>query len=102
MADVMTDGTGRWLQIPGIPSGGKTGTAENPRGRDDSVFIMFAPVESPKIAIAVLVENAGFGASAAGPIATLMAERYLTGSISPQRQYLVNQMLALQSDPLPE
>ncbi|MBO6574687.1 MAG: penicillin-binding protein 2 [Rhodothermales bacterium] len=99
MRRVMTAGTGVALQIPGIESGAKTGTAENSRGRDDSVFIMFAPFENPQIALAVAVENAGFGGSAAGPIASLMAEQYLTGEVT--RPILVNRMLNLKSDPLP-
>ena len=83
MKGVMEAGTGRSLQVPGVPSGGKTGTAQAPGvGRkDNSVFIMFAPYDNPKIAIAVAVENAGFGATAAGPIATLMAELYLLSLI---------------------
>ena len=82
MHRVMTDGTGRWVQIPDIPSAGKTGTAQNPHGEDHSLFIMFAPYEDPEIAIAVAVENAGYGATAAAPIASLMAEKYLTGAIA--------------------
>jgi len=82
MHRVMTKGTGRWLQIPDIPSAGKTGTAQNPHGRDHSLFILFAPYEDPEIAIAVAVENAGYGATAAAPIASLMAEKYLTGTIA--------------------
>jgi len=81
MRRVMKDGTGKWVQIPGISSGGKTGTAQNPHGEDHSLFIMFAPFDDPEIAIAVAVENAGYGATAAAPIASLMAEQYLTGSI---------------------
>lgn len=99
---VMEDGTGRWIQIPGIPSAGKTGTAQNPRGEDDSVFIMFAPFDNPQIALGVMVENAGFGSTAAGPIASLLAERYLTGSIAPGRKALYDRTLAVTSDPLPE
>jgi penicillin-binding protein 2 len=61
---------------------GKTGTAQNPHGRDHSVFIAFAPKENPKIAIAVYVENAGFGATYAAPIASLMIEKYLRHEIT--------------------
>jgi penicillin-binding protein 2 len=61
---------------------GKTGTAENPHGEDHSVFIAFAPKDNPQIAIAVFVENAGFGGTWAAPIASLMMEQYLTDSIS--------------------
>jgi len=82
MRRVMTDGTGQWVQIPGIPSAGKTGTAQNPHGEDHSLFIMFAPYEDPEIAVAVAVENAGYGATAAAPIASLMAEKHLTGDIA--------------------
>ncbi|MCC5924021.1 MAG: penicillin-binding protein 2, partial [Crocinitomicaceae bacterium] len=56
---------------------GKTGTAQNPHGEDHSVFIAFAPFENPKIAIAVFIENAGFGGTWAAPIASLMIEKYL-------------------------
>ncbi len=59
----------------------QAGCHENPHGRDHSVFVAFAPKQNPKIAIAVLVENAGWGASWAGPIATLMMEKYLNGKI---------------------
>lgn len=82
MRRVMTDGTGQWVQIPDIPSAGKTGTAQNPHGEDHSLFIMFAPFDDPEIAVAVAVENAGYGATAAAPIASLMAEKYLTGDIA--------------------
>ena len=61
---------------------GKTGTAQNPHGEDHSAFIAFAPKDHPKIAIAVYVENAGFGGTWAAPIASLMMELYLTGTIA--------------------
>lgn len=61
---------------------GKTGTAQNPHGKDHSVFVAFAPKDDPKIAIAVFVENAGFGATYAAPVASLMIEKYLKGEIS--------------------
>ena len=103
MRGVMEAGTGRSLQIPGVPSAGKTGTAQAPGvGRkDNSVFIMFAPYDNPRIAIAVQVENAGFGATAAGPIATLMAELYLNGRIAPERRALVDRVRSVGSQPLP-
>ncbi|MCU0434057.1 MAG: penicillin-binding protein 2 [Bacteroidia bacterium] len=82
MAQVMTGGTGRSVQLPGIESCGKTGTAQNPHGEDHSVFVMFAPRQNPKICIAILVENAGFGATWAAPIASLMMEKYLTGKVT--------------------
>jgi penicillin-binding protein 2 len=94
MRRVMTDGTGQWVQIPGIPSAGKTGTAQNPHGEDHSLFILFAPYEDPEIAIAVAVENAGYGATAAAPIASLMAEQYLKGEIADtwQRRHWIKRL----------
>ncbi len=81
MARAVTEGTSRVAIIPGIEVCAKTGTAENPHGEDHSVFVCFAPRINPKICIAVLVENAGFGAAWAAPIASLMMEKYLTGQI---------------------
>ena len=81
MNRVMTHGTGRWFQIDSIQSCGKTGTVQNPHGKDHAIFIGFAPKETPKIAIAVVVENAGFGATWAAPIASLIMEQYLTDTI---------------------
>jgi penicillin-binding protein 2 len=94
MRRVMTDGTGQWVRIPDIPAAGKTGTAQNPHGEDHSLFIMFAPFDDPEIAIAVAIENAGYGASAAAPIASLMAEQYLTGEIADtwQRRYWIKRL----------
>ncbi len=88
-----------WLLIPGVSSAGKTGTAQNSRGEDDSVFIMFAPVDNPVIAIAAVVENAGYGSTAAGPIASLVAERYLTGTT--RRAWILKMAMDRVSDPLP-
>ena len=75
-------GTARMSYIPGITVGGKTGTAENPHGLDHSIFMAFAPVENPQIAIAVVVENAGFGSTWAAPIASLMIEKYIRGNVT--------------------
>lgn len=77
MRNVVTNGTGRIAQLDTLTICGKTGTAENPHGKDHSIFIAFAPMYQPKIAIAVYVENAGFGATWAAPIASLMIEKYL-------------------------
>ncbi|MGB0932859.1 MAG: penicillin-binding transpeptidase domain-containing protein [Lishizhenia sp.] len=74
-------GTARLAKIEGISVAGKTGTAQNPHGKDHSVFIAFAPIDNPKIAIAVYVENAGFGGTWAAPIASLMIEKYLNGEV---------------------
>ncbi|MBO4381695.1 MAG: penicillin-binding protein 2 [Bacteroidales bacterium] len=81
MKMVVTAGTGRGAQIPGIEVAGKTGTAQNPHGADHSVFALIAPANDPKIVIFCLVENGGFGASVACPIASLMAEKYLNGEV---------------------
>ena len=81
MERVMTNGTGRWYQLDSIPSCGKTGTVQNPHGKDHAIFIGFAPKENPQIAVAVVVENAGFGATWAAPVASLLMEKYLTGEI---------------------
>ena len=75
-------GTAKWSKIPDITIGGKTGTAENPHGLDHSIFMAFAPVENPQIAIAVVVENAGFGSTWAAPIASLMIEKYIRGYVT--------------------
>lgn len=82
--DAMSDaiyGTAQRAVIPGIDLCGKTGTAQNPHGHDHSVFMAFAPKDNPKIAIAVYVENAGWGGRAAASIASLMIEKYLTGEV---------------------
>lgn len=81
MHRVMTNGTGRYYSIEGIETAGKTGTVQNVHGRDHAIFIGFAPLENPQIAIAVVVENAGFGSTWAAPIASLLIEQYLTGTI---------------------
>lgn len=90
MADVYIQGTARWLQVKGIEMAGKTGTVENftringvrTQLTDNSVFVAFAPVDNPKIAIAVYIENGYFGSRYAGHIATLMIEKYLKREIT--------------------
>jgi len=87
---VYTEGTASRLMVDGIDICGKTGTAENfaringkkVQLEDHSIFVAFAPKDNPKIAIAVLVENGGFGATIAGPIVSLMIEKYLRGKIT--------------------
>ena len=86
-------GTAFAAAVPGLDVCGKTGTAQNPHGEDNSVFICFAPKDDPKIAVAAYVENAGFGATWALPVASLMLEKYLNGEICPQRKYLERRML---------
>ncbi|MBS1774325.1 MAG: penicillin-binding protein 2 [Bacteroidetes bacterium] len=100
MQDVVDHGTGTVAKLEGINICAKTGTVENKavvngeamKMKDHSVFVAFAPRENPKIAIAVVVENAGFGASWAGPIASLIIEKYLRDSVSSKRKYLEEKM----------
>ncbi|GGD53848.1 penicillin-binding protein 2 [Muriicola marianensis] len=90
MADVYTQGTAKWLQIPGIEIAGKTGTVENftkidgvrTQLTDHSLFVAFAPVDNPKIALAVYIEHGYYGARYAGHIASLLIEKYLKGEIT--------------------
>ena len=86
-------GTASIAAVEGLDICGKTGTAQNPRGADNSVFICFAPMDNPKIAVAAYVENAGFGATWSAPIASLLVEKYLTGTISEDRKPLEERML---------
>ena len=79
---VNVDGTCKGAYLRGYDVCGKTGTAQNPKGEDHSTFISFAPRKEPKIAIAVYVEHGGFGAAMAVPIASLIEEKYLTGTIA--------------------
>ena len=74
-------GSARWYKIDSLQMCGKTGTSENPFGKNHSIFIAFAPRNNPKIAISVVVENSGFGSTWAAPIASLMIEKYLTGKV---------------------
>jgi len=81
MRRVVTEGSGRFYihYDDSIKVAGKTGTAQNPHGQDHGWFISFAPLDDPKIAVAVLVENGGYGSISAAPVASLMIEKYLTG-----------------------
>ncbi len=78
----VTSGTGRQAQVPRVKVAGKTGTAQNPHGKDHSVFVAIAPIDNPQIAVFVLVENAGWGGTVAAPIAGLIIEKYLTGEVT--------------------
>ncbi len=99
MADVYHKGTAKWLQIPGVEIAGKTGTVENytiidsvrTQLTDHSLFVAFAPVENPKIALAVYIEHGYYGARYAGHIASLLIEKYLKGEIT--RKDLERRML---------
>lgn len=103
MQDVTEIGTGRPARIPGIDMCAKTGTAENKRvidGRllklkNHSLFVCFAPRENPKIAVAVIVENGGYGGTQAAPIASLMVEKYLNDTLRTERIQEVNRIANL-------
>lgn len=86
-------GTASIAAVEGLDICGKTGTAQNPHGNDHSVFICFAPKDNPKIAVAAYVENGGFGATWAAPIASLLTEMYLNGEISEGRKPLEDRIL---------
>ena len=89
-------GTGRIAMVPGLDICGKTGTAQNPHGADNSTFFCFAPRNNPKIAVSVYIENGGFGATVAAPIASLLTELYLTDTIqrAPLVEYVKNKQIA--------
>ena len=93
MRMAVTGGTCRRAALRDIEVAGKTGTAQNPHGKDHSAFMGFAPYTEPRIAVAAYVENAGFGATFGVPIGSLVMEKYLTGTISPERKYIEEQML---------
>jgi penicillin-binding protein 2 len=81
-------GTGGMAKVQGVVVAGKTGTADNPHGKAHSWFIGFAPFDHPKIAICVLVENAGFGGTVAAPIAGMCIEQYIYGRLVRQNKQL--------------
>lgn len=102
-------GTATESRIPGILMCGKTGTVQNNRGKNHSVFIGFAPRDNPKIAIAVIIENGGYGGSYAAPIASYITEKYLTDSLKGRyingasiQQYMAANLLPVLSDKLPK
>ncbi|HOJ05116.1 MAG TPA: penicillin-binding protein 2 [Bacteroidota bacterium] len=76
---VQGNGTGYAARVPGVRVAGKTGTAQNPPKRDHAWFVGYAPFESPTIAVAVIIENGGFGGAAAAPVAGAVMRRYLQG-----------------------
>lgn len=93
MRMAVTGGTCRLANLPDIMVAGKTGTAQNPHGKDHSAFIGFAPYEQPRIAVCAYIENAGYGATFGVPIGSLVIEKYLKGEISPERKYIEQRML---------
>lgn len=86
MHDVTVIGTAAFIKVPGHEYCAKTGTAQNPHGKNHSLFVCFAPKDNPKIAVAVVVENAGYGATWAGPIAGLMMEQYLNDTLTTENK----------------
>lgn len=90
---VVEEGTARSAKVDGISLCGKTGTAQNPHGDNHSMFAGFAPMENPKIAVAVIVENGGYGAAYAAPIASLIVEKYLNDTIQQKRLPLEKRMM---------
>jgi penicillin-binding protein 2 len=102
-------GTATESRIPNILMCGKTGTVQNNHGKNHSVFIGFAPRDNPKIAIAVIVENGGYGGAYAAPIASYLTEKYLTDSLKGRRingatidQYKTTNLLPVLKDKLPK
>jgi len=87
MEAVVTSGTGTWGQVPGVAVCAKTGTAQNPHGKDHSVYIAYAPKDNPKIALSIIVENGGWGGEWAAPMAALVIEKYLTDTVTNTFQY---------------
>ena len=85
MHDVTVYGTASEIKVPGVEYCAKTGTAQNPHGKNHSLFVCFAPKDNPTIAVAVIVENAGFGATWAGPIGAFIMEKYLNDTIASDR-----------------
>lgn len=93
MEEAVKGGTGRIAAVDSIAVCGKTGTIQNPHGKDHSAFFAFAPKKNPKIAILVYVENGIWGASYAAPIAGLLLEKYLTGKVVERKKPLEQRML---------
>ncbi|WP_018675053.1 peptidoglycan D,D-transpeptidase FtsI family protein [Riemerella columbina] len=91
MEAVVLHGTGRSLKTNEFTQLAKTGTAQVPQGKDNSIYTMIAPAEDPKIVVAAVMEHAGFGATWAGPACTIIAEKYLTGEI--KREHLYKKMV---------
>ena len=90
MHDVTVYGTAAFIKVPGHEFCAKTGTAQNPHGKNHSLFVCFAPKDNPTIAVAVIVENAGFGATWAGPIAGLVIEKYLNDTLTKESKTKVD------------
>ena len=84
-----------FMRIPEVVMCGKTGTVQNPHGKDHAAFMAFAPKDIPQIAISVYVENSGFGSTFAAPVASLLVEKYLKGEIAESRKWVETRMLEI-------
>ena len=93
MRSAVLVGTCTGLYMSDIEVCAKTGTVENPHGRDHSACIAFAPLDKPKVAIAVFIENGGFGAQNAVPVARLMLEKFFHGEIKPESRWIEEKVL---------
>lgn len=91
MEQVVLAGTARSLRSSDFTQLAKTGTAQVPQGKDNSIFVLIAPADKPKIVVAAVMEHAGFGATWAGPAATVVAEKYITGEL--KREHLYKKMI---------
>ena len=108
MHEVFKTGTASWVNIEGIDIVGKTGTSENfmrvggkkTKLPDHSILVAFAPKNNPKIAVAVFIENGGFGSTVAAPITSLMIEKYLTGRVN--RKWIEDRMIKTDLSPIYE
>ena len=87
MEQVVLAGTARSLKSSDFTQLAKTGTAQVPQGKDNSIFVLIAPADKPKIVVAAVMEHAGFGATWAGPAATVIAEKYITGELKREHLY---------------
>lgn len=98
MREVILEGSsGYYTNNPNVPTAGKTGTAQNPHGRDHGWFTSFAPYDNPQIVVSVFVENGGYGSISAAPIAAVILDKYLTGKIT--REFVYNYVLNFVSRP---
>ena len=100
MHDVTVFGTAAVIKVPGHEYCAKTGTAQNPHGKNHSLFVCFAPKDNPQIAVAVIVENAGYGSTWAGPISGLLMEQYLNDTLTKESQLKADNLA--QVDLMPE
>jgi penicillin-binding protein 2 len=101
MEKVVNAGTAARARVPGVRVAGKTGTAQNPHGNDHALFIAFAPVDAPRIALAVVVENGGHGSDAAAPVAGYAFQQYLMGDQPNGPAFIANPKVVAAPKPPP-